>query len=116
MFGWLAERQLGDATRLKRVVALFQRELGDIFGNARVRRRNRRYELGVAVYEKPVQRTGQAYRMTDRQIRVWIKQAADRAHPRLYRRMRVQTGPWQQGRVSQKLYSPVTIRIDANQD
>ena len=50
----LTERQISDETRLRRVVALFQRRLGDVFGNAQARRRNRRYELDVAVYEKPL--------------------------------------------------------------
>lgn len=110
----LTERQISDETRLRRVVAFFQRQLGDMFGNVQVRRRNRRYELDVAVYEKPLP-GGRAYRMPDRQIKSWIKLAADKAHPRLYKRIRVAVQPWQAGRVSKKLFAPVKVIVDAAQ-
>lgn len=111
----ITERQISDDTRLRRVVALFQRELGGVFGNAKVRRRNRRYEIDVAVYEKPIPASGEAYRMSRRQIVSWIKQASDRAHPRLYRRLQVDVQPWQVGRVSRKLFAPVRVLVDAAQ-
>ena len=106
---------MGDATRLRRAVAMFQRNLGKIFGNAGVRRRNRRYEIEVAVYETPIARTGagRAYRMPERQIRAWIKTAADRVHPRLYRRVRVDVKPWKMGWVSKRVFCPVMINVDA---
>jgi hypothetical protein len=110
----IIEEQLSDATRLKRVVAFFQRELGAIFGNARVDRRNRRYEILVAVYEKPLG-GDKTYRMPNRQISEWIRQAANRAHPRLYKRLTVQIGKWQQGGFTHKLFTPVTVVVDANQ-
>lgn len=111
----IVEQQLSDETRLKRVVAFFQRELGGIFGNARVTRRNRRYEILVAVYEKPLGGT-QTYRMPNRQITEWIRQAANRAHPRLYKRLSVQIGQWKQGGFTRKLFTPVNIGVDANQE
>lgn len=111
----IVEQQVSDATRLRRVVALFQRELGEVFGNAKVRRRNRRYEIDVAVYEKPVPGSGRAYRMPPRQITAWVKQAADKAHPRLYKRVRVDVQPWTVGRVSHKLFAPVKVVVDAVQ-
>jgi hypothetical protein len=111
----IVEQQLSDETRLKRVVAFFQRELGSIFGNARVTRRNRRYEILVAVYEKPLDST-QTYRMPNRQISEWIRQAANRAHPRLYTRLSVEIGQWKQGGFTRKLFTPVHITVDANQN
>lgn len=110
----LTERQLGDETRLRRVTALFQRQLGEIFGNATVRRRNRRYEIDVAVYETPLA-GGRPFRMPDRQIKEWIRQAAAKAHPRLYKRLSVDIGRWTTGRVSNKLHAPVKILVDAVQ-
>jgi hypothetical protein len=110
----LTERQLSDDTRLRRVVALFQRRLGEIFKNASVRRRNRRYEIDVGVYETPM-KGGRAYRMPDRQIKEWIRQAAASAHPKLYKRMTVNILPWTSGRVSNRLLAPVKITIDASQ-
>ena len=110
---WITERQLSDDTRLRRVVALFQRRLGQIFKNASVRRRNRRYEIDVAVYETPM-RGGRGYRMPERQIREWIRQAAETAHPKLYKRMTVNIEPWKSGHVSNKLLAPVRITIDAS--
>lgn len=109
----LTERQLSDDTRLRRVVALFQRKLGQIFKNASVQRRNRRYEIDVAVYETPM-KGGRGYRMPDRQIKEWIRQAAESAHPKLYKRMTVNIGPWTSGRISNKLLAPVRISIDAS--
>ena len=114
LLNWLVERQISDATRLRRVTALFQRELGAIFGNASVRRRNRRYEIDVAVYETPLA-GGQTFRMPERQIREWIRQAAAKAHPRLYKRLSVDIGRWTTGRVSNKLHAPVKILVDASQ-
>ena len=111
----LTERQLSDQTRLRRVTALFQRQLGEIFGNASVRRRNRRYEIDVAVYETPLP-GGKTFRMPDRQIKEWIRQAAAKAHPRLYKRLSVDIGQWITGRVSNKLHAPVKVLVDANQD
>lgn len=105
----ISERQISDDTRLRRVVALFQRELGDIFGNASVKRRNRRYEIDVAVYERP----GRMIKMPDRMITEWIRKAAEKSHPRLYKRMTVNIQPWTTGRVSHKLFAPVKILIDA---
>ncbi len=110
----LTERQLSDETRLRRVTALFQRHLGTIFGNASVRRLNRRYEIDVAVYETPLA-GGQTFRMPPRQIKEWIRQAAAKAHPRLYKRLSVDIGQWTTGRVSSKLHVPVKILVDANQ-
>ena len=110
----LTERQLSDETRLRRVTALFQRQLGEIFGNASVRRRNRRYEIDVAVYETPLA-GGRTFRMPARQIREWIRQAAEKAHPRLYKRLSVDIGRWITGRVSSKLHAPVKILVDASQ-
>jgi hypothetical protein len=110
----ITERQLSDETRLRRVVALFQRQLGEIFGNASVRRHNRRYEINCAVYETPLA-GGRSFRMPERQVREWIRQAAAKAHPRLYRRMSVQIGLWTHGHASQKLYLPVQIQVDAKQ-
>lgn len=107
--------RLSDATRLKRTVAGFQRNLGDIFGNAQVKRANRRYLLSVAVYEKPLGGTGQAYKMDRKQIVTWVKHAAEQAHPRLHRRMNVQVLPWRMGRVSHKLFAPVKITVEAAQ-
>jgi hypothetical protein len=103
---------MSDATRLRRVVAFFQRQLGDVFGNAQARRRNHRFELDVAVYEKPLP-SGNAYKMSEKQIRSWIKLAADKAHPRLYKRVRVDIEPWRVGRASKKLFAPVRIVVDA---
>src|SRR6516165_11919343 len=100
----LAERQLSDQTRLKRAVALLQRELGAVFGNAQAQRRNGGYDIQIAVYEKPIPGTGQAFRMPPKQARAWVKYAADRVHPRLYRRLTVDSGSWEQGRVSHKLF------------
>lgn len=111
----ITERQLSDATRLRRVVALFQRELGNTFGNASVKRRNRRYEIDVAVYEKPIP-GGHAYKMPTRQVYEWVRQAAAKAHPRLYKRLQVDLQPWQQGRTSKKLFAHLKIMVDANQD
>jgi hypothetical protein len=108
----IIEQQLSDETALRRVVALFQRKLGSIFGNASVRRCQRRYEIDLAVYETPIQ-GGQAHRMSDRQIREWVRQAALRAHPRLYTRLEVNIGKWTGGRVSQKQFVPVQILVDA---
>jgi hypothetical protein len=96
------------------VVALFQRKLGDIFGNASVRRRNRRYEIDVAVYETPMP-GGRSYQMPARQIKEWIRQAAEKAHPRLYKRLTVNIQPWESGRVSHKLFAHVQVLIDAAQ-
>jgi hypothetical protein len=96
-------------------VAQFERSLGDIFGNARVRRRNRRYEINVGVYEHPRTDRGQGYRMPERQIREWIRHAAHVAHPRLYKRMTVDVGRWQDGRFSNKVFAPVSIVVDAKQ-
>jgi hypothetical protein len=107
----ILERQISDETRLRRVVALFQRSLGEIFGNAMVRRRNRRYEVDLAVYETPIQ-GGQSYRMPRRQIIEWIRQAAHKAHPRLYKRLKVDVSPWESGHASHKLYAPVKIYIE----
>jgi hypothetical protein len=109
----ITERQLSDETRLRRVVAFFQRELGAIFGNAQVRRRNRRYEINLAVYEKPLA-AQRNYRMPDRHIAEWIKQAAAKAHPRLYKRLSVQIHPWKQGGFTHKLFAPVTVFVDAS--
>ena len=111
----LCEQQMSDDTRLRRVVAFFQRELGDTFGNASVKRRNRRYEIDLAVYEKPIPGGAKPYRMNKRQIVAWIKNAADRAHPRLYRRLRVDVQPWLVGRVSHKQMCPVKVYVDAVQ-
>lgn len=111
----LAERQISDETRLRRVVAVFQRELGAIFGNASVRRRNRQYEIQMAVYEKPIPDTGQSYRPAPRRISAWVKHAADRAHPRLYKRIHVDMEPWRVGHSSSKLFCPVRITVDARQ-
>lgn len=111
----LTERQLSDDTRLRRVVAQFQRQLGQIFKNASVRRRNRKYEIDVAVYATPMGR-GRSFQMPERQIREWIRQAAESAHPRLYKRMNVNIEPWITGRVSHKLFAPVKITIDAAQN
>jgi hypothetical protein len=108
----LTERQLSDDTRLRRVTALFQRHLGSIFGNASVRRRNRRYEIDVAVYETPLG-GDKTFRMPARQIKEWIRQAAAKSHPRLYKRLSVDIGPWSIGRVSSKYYAPVRILVDA---
>lgn len=103
--------RLSDAIRLKRVVAAFQRNLGEIFGNAKVQRRNRRYLINVAVYEKPISGRGQGYRMDAKQIATWVKLAADRAHPRLYRRYKVNVLPWITGHASHKLFAPVKIVV-----
>jgi len=111
----LVERQISDETRLKRVVALFQRELGAIFGNASVQRRNRQYQIKVAVYEKPIPQSGQSYRPPARRISAWVKHAADKAHPRLYRRLSLNVEPWRAGHASHKLFCPVTVTVDASQ-
>lgn len=111
----ITERQLSDDTRLRRVVALFQRKLGHIFKNASVRRRNRRYEIDVAVYETPMA-GGKGFRMPERQIKDWIRVAAESAHPRLYKRMTVNIGPWKTGKLSHRLLTPVQITIDARQN
>jgi len=111
----LSEQQLSDATRLKRVVANFQRELGATFGNAMVKRRQRRWEIDLAVYEKPLTGT-KTYRMPARQIQDWVRQAANRAHPRLYKRLKMEVGAWEMGKRTQKLFAPVKIFIDASQD
>jgi hypothetical protein len=113
LLGSLVERQISDATRLRRVVAHLQRNLGDIFGNAHVQRRNRRYEIRVAVYEKPIPGSGRAYRMPAQQIRAWVHHAAEQAHPRLPRRLSIAIQPWQGGRVSQKTFCPVLVNVDA---
>lgn len=109
----LIERQMSDETRLRRAVAIFQRQLGDVFGNASARRRNGRYELDIAVYEKPVP-GGRSYRMPDRQIRAWVKLSADRAHPRLHKRLRVEVQPWRMGHASNKLFAPVRVTVIAD--
>lgn len=106
---------MGDATRLRRVVALLQRSLGAIFNNASVKRRNHRYIIRIAVYEKPLPGVGQGYRMSAKQIRAWVKQAADRIHPKLYRRMAIEVEPWTTGRFSHKLFCPVNVIVDARQ-
>lgn len=111
----LTEREISDSTRLRRVVALFQRQLGDYFGNAQVKRRNRRYHIDVAVYEKPLPGEDAGYKMSERQIKSWVRLAAERAHPRLPKRVAVDVGPWQFGRVSKKLFAPVHIVVDAEQ-
>jgi hypothetical protein len=113
-FTALTEREISDATRLRRVVAFFQRQLGGVFGNATARRRNHRYELDLAVYEKPMPGGG-AYKMSERQIRTWIKMVADKTHPRLYKRLQVDVQPWRVGRVSKKLFAAVHIIVDAEQ-
>lgn len=110
----IIERQISDATMLKRVVALFQRELGAIFGNASVKRRNHRYEIDVAVYEKPIA-GGESYRMPTRQVQEWVRQAAAKAHPRLYKRLQVNVQPWKHGHASKKLFAPLHITVDARQ-
>lgn len=110
----LSERQIGDETRLRRVVALFQRDLGRIFGNANVRRRNRRYEIDVAVYEQPLP-GGRSFKMPERQIAEWVRQAAQKAHPRLYKRINMQVDPWRMGHASRKLFAPLRIFVDARQ-
>lgn len=114
MLDELTERQLSDETRLRRVVAFFQRELGAVFGNARVLRRNRRYEVIVAVYEKQLA-SGRVYRMPSRQIMEWIRQAANKAHPRLYKRMTIDIRPWKVGGFTHKQFAPVFIQVDAAQ-
>lgn len=98
---------------MRRVVALFQRTLGSLFGNASVRRRNRRYEIDVAVYERPTL-GGKPYQAPERQIKEWIRQAALRAHPRLYKRLTVNIEPWIIGRKSRRLFAPVKIIVDAS--
>jgi hypothetical protein len=110
----ITERQISDDTRLRRVVALFQRELGRVFNNASVRRRNRRYEIDFAVYEQPLP-GGRPFQMPDRQINEWIRQAALKAHPRLYKRLTVNIDRWRSGHASKKLFAPVKIFIDASQ-
>lgn len=110
----IVERQVSDETMLKRVVALFQRELGAIFGNVSVKRRNRRYEIDVAVYEKPIA-GGHSFKMPTRQVHEWVRQAAAKAHPRLYKRLRVSLQPWKNGHSSKKLFAPLHITVDANQ-
>lgn len=115
MLNALVERELSDDTRLRRTVAFFQRELGEIFGNAQAQRRNRRYEIQIAVYEKPIPGSGRAYRMPEKQIRSWVKVAADRSHPRLYRRVRVDVEPWKVGHATNKAYCPVLVSVDATQ-
>lgn len=110
----IAERQVSDATMLKRVVALFQRELGATFGNASVKRRNHRYEIDVAVYEKPIS-GGQSFKMPSRQVHEWVRLAAAKAHPRLYKRLRVNLQPWKHGHASKKLFAPLHISVDASQ-
>ena len=114
VINYLAERQISDRTRLQRVVGLFQRELGAVFGNASVRRRNRRFEINLAVYEKPLV-GGRAFQMPDRQIREWIRQAAEKAHPRLYKRLTVAVQPWKSGSVTHRLFAPVQILVDASE-
>ena len=111
----ITERQLSNEMRLRRVVALFQRELGDIFGNATVRRRNRRYEIDMAVYERPLP-GGKAYRMPNRQVTEWIRQASVKAHPRLYKRLTLNIEPWRMGHTSRKLFAPVKVLVDATQE
>lgn len=110
----ISERQLSDDTRLRRVTALFQRHLGEVFGNASVKRRNHRYEIDLAVYETPL-RGGRPYRMPGRMIREWIRQAAEKAHPRLYKRLSVEIQPWIVGHASHKMYAPVKVLVDATQ-
>ena len=106
----LAERQLGNDTRLRRVTAIFQRKLGDIFGNARVRRRRGRYEIDVAVYEKPLP-DGTGYRIPEQRIRAWVAHAAGQAHPKLYTRLGLEIGPWAVGRVSNKQFCWLRIIV-----
>jgi hypothetical protein len=108
----LTERQISDGTRLRRVVALFQRRLGAIFGNASVTRRNRRYLIDVAVYEKPL-RGGRPYRLPPERILAWVLHAAEQAHPKLYTRLRLDIGPWTVGRSSQKEFCRVRIAVAA---
>ena len=111
----IAEQQTSDATRLKRVVAAFQRALGNTFGNAYVTRRNRRYEIDVAVYEQPSKDAGKPIRMDRRTILNRIMLAARQAHPRLVSRMRVDIREWQTGHTSNKLFCPVKVYVNADQ-
>lgn len=113
-FNALLERQISDDTALRRVVGLFQRELGDIFHNASVRRRKGQYEIDVAVYEQPTP-GGRAFRMTNRQISDWVTRAAAKAHPRLYKRLAIKFEPWRIGASSKRLFTAVKIFVDAAQ-
>jgi hypothetical protein len=67
----------------------------------------------LAVYENPLP-GGHSFKMPTRQIKEWIRQAAEKAHPRLYKRLSVDIQSWRQGPVTHRLYAPVKILVDAS--
>jgi hypothetical protein len=111
----IVEQQVSDLARLKRIVAAFQRALGTTFGNASVNRRNRRYEIDVAVYEQPSTVAGKPIQMDRKTILNRIMLTARQVHPGLVRSMRVDVKPWQTGHSSHKLFCPVRIYIAIDQ-
>ncbi len=70
--------------------------------------RNHNYEIRIGVYEH-----GNGYKMTPRHIKAALKQAADIAHPRLFRQMRVDVPPYTRMEKSGKVGTLVRIFLSS---